>query len=531
VPLLCCACSGAQVIDVHGGSSSLFESQGGAVDIKGGSYEASFGAGTLGPRLLGSASLSKRFNRSTLTFGTEIIPFNLPTDVFDEDHYLTTLGGSIRSTTANTSLLLFGGMMSQNVDGPFFEGVQGRQPAAVFLFDGKLSRSVSVASRMILSNQVTLIESVGWRPAAWAQLAASAGVGAGKAYGAVSAKLKYSMFDLKTAYIQTSNGFRRADGATLLTAEPNRLNAELTVTPNRRFSTTLGHSSYLTPVAGSDADIQSSIDEVEADTTIANTVFSASAFHSTYAGGEDKALVLSSSRTFGPRLHVQGTYLYSSTGHGMSTSATVTNVSETLSPRWTISQTVNSSNGQTTMGFGTSFLSNLATIDADYQTYYIPQHLPSPFEQVLIVNADLNLFGRATLHGGTFVAPDGSVQHTTSANGVFVRQNDGAPTSERNSVGRFVVSGRVIDDHNQPVEGAALLIDAIPVYTDSEGEFRLTERQAHFHSLQVMGKQFLDGGEYLVVSAAHNIRSAPEEAATRTIVVVQRLAQCRTCGP
>jgi hypothetical protein len=513
----------AQVVEVHGGSSTLFDSKGAEIELKANSYEASLGAGTISRNFMGGATVTKRFEGSTLTFGTETIPFNLPTDIFDADHYLTTVGGTMRTTLPNASVLLFGGMMSENFDSPFFQGVRGEQPAAVFLFDGRVAPTVSVASRMILARQITMIESLAWRPTAWAQLAASGGVGAGKGYGAASAAVKYSIFDLKTAYIQTSPGFRRADVDTILTAEPDRLNAILTVTPNRHFSATVGHTAYLMPVAGSDTDTRSSIDQLEANTELKGVGLTGSVFRSTYQGGSNKAFVLSASRTFGPKLHVQGSYLHSDSSQGPPTSSFVTTVSETLTQRWSVSQIVDTANGQSTLGFGTSFLSNLATFSADYETYYLPEHLPSPFEQALILNADVNLTGRAALHGGTFVAPDGSVKHTVAANGTFVRNGTAVPANERNPMDRYIVIGRVVDELNRPVEGAALLIDRVPVYTDSDGNFILREHQPRYHLLQLLGKQFLEGGEYMLVNGTHSVRSTLPDDAVMTIIVVQRI--------
>jgi hypothetical protein len=523
--LICAHLLHAQVVEVHGGSSTLFDSKGGEIEIKANSYDASLGAGTIGSHFMGGAAVTKRFEGSTLTFGTETIPFNLPTDIFDASHYLTTAGGSLRKSLPNASVLLFGGMISENFDSPFFEGTHGEQPAAIFLFDGRIAPTVSVASRMIVARQITMIEGIAWKPTGWAQLAASGGVGAGKSYGAVSAKIKYSVFDFKTAYIQASPGFRRANIDTILTAEPDRFNASLTFSPNRRFSATVGHSQYLMPVPGSDTDTRSSIDQLEANTEMRGVGLTGSIFRSTFQGGANKAFVLSASRAIGPRVHMQGSYLHSDSSHGPATTSLVTAVSETITPRWSISQIVNTSNGQSTLGFGTSILSNRATFSADYETYYLPEHLPSPFEQALIINADLNVFNRATLHGGTFVAPDGSVKHTVAANGIFARDTNALPANERNPLDRFVILGRVVDELNRPVEGAALLIDRVPVYTDSEGNFILREHQPRYHALVVLNREFLGGGEYMVVNASHNIRSTLPDEATITVIVVQRLGR------
>lgn len=523
--LSCGTTLSAQVFELRAGDSSLLESQGASVNIRSGSYDASFGAGKIGPKYLGSASVIKRFTKSTLTLGTATVPFNLPTDVFDEDHYLTVLGASIQRALPTSSMFLFGGMISENVEGPYFQATIGEQPAAIFLYDGQLSPTLSSSSRMIVSKQVTAIEGLAWRPKEWVRMAASGGIGSGNGYGAFSAKVTHSWFDFKTEYVAANGGFRRANVDTILTAEPDRLNARLTLRPAPHLTIVAGHSNYIVPVAGSSSETRSSIDQVEGNTEFKGTSMAASLFHSTYEGGVNDAGVLSASRNLRSNVHVQTSYLYSKT-HGQPKTATlVTNISETLSPRWTISQILNSSAGQSTVGFGASFISNVSTISADYETYYLPGHLPSAFEQLLIVNADLNLFGRATLKGGTFVAPNGSLQHTLSAEGVVVRGNRPPQLSERNLMGKYVLSGRVLDEHDQPVEGAALLIDNLAVYTDSDGNFTLRERQSHFHTLAVLNDKFLDGGKYRVTNAPTHIRSSAS-ADFKTVIKVAKTRAC-----
>ncbi len=515
----------AQVFELRAGDSSLLQTQGASVDVRSGSYDASFGAGKIGPRYMGSASATKRFQRSTVTLGTAIVPFNLPTDVFEEDHYLEVLGAGYRRTVPASSFYLFGGMMSQNIEGAYFQATSGQQPAGIFLYDGQVSPTVSLSSRLILARQITAIEGIAWRPRDWVRVAASAGMGSGKGYGALSGKVTHSWFDFKTEYVAANGGFRRSDVDTVLTAEPDRLNVRLTVRPNSRTTITAGQSNYLVPVAGSPVETRSSIDQIEGNTEFSGTSVSGSIFHSSYNGGKNNAAIFSANRNLRPNVHVQTSYLFSKTDGQPKTATLVTNLSETLSPRWTVSQIVNSSGGQSTVGFGASFISNLSTISADYETYYLPGHLPSAFEQLLILNADLNLFGRATLKGGTFVAPNGSLQHTISAQGVVVRGAQAPALSERNLMGKYVISGRVLDELDEPVEGAALLIDKVAVYTDSEGNFTLRERQPRFHTLQVLNDKFLYGGTYHVFNPPAHVRSS-SSADYKTII---RVAKAKAC--
>lgn len=81
-----------------------------------------------------------------------------------------------------------------------------------------------------------------------------------------------------------------------------------------------------------------------------------------------------------------------------------------------------------------------------------------------------------------------------------------------------------MDIKGQPVEGAALLIGSIPVFTDSDGRFFLRERKPHIHSLQVLADKFLNGGSYEVESAPASVKATKNAAEPETVIVVKRIA-------
>jgi hypothetical protein len=205
-------------------------------------------------------------------------------------------------------------------------------------------------------------------------------------------------------------------------------------------------------------------------------------------------------------------------------------VQETLTPRWTISQMVNTSEGRSTFGFGGSFLSNFATVSADYQTYYVAANTEAPFEQALILNAQIHLFGRLTVDGGTFVAPDGRLLYTTDARGTVSRETSGAAGAfQHNPLGNMLLRGRVIDSNGQPVMGAAVLVDQLELYSDSQGYFYVRERKSHQHPLTVLVDQFLDGARYRVVSAPTETRSSANTQPD-AIIVVEKVTSASVRG-
>ena len=94
----------------------------------------------------------------------------------------------------------------------------------------------------------------------------------------------------------------------------------------------------------------------------------------------------------------------------------------------------------------------------------------------MIVDLQIHLFRGVTLHGRSFVAPDGSLSYTADATGIMTREATGGGGSVQHySIGSSLLRGRVMDSKGHPVEGAALLIDSVPVFTDSDGRFFLRE--------------------------------------------------------
>jgi hypothetical protein len=58
-----------QVFEVNGGASSLYQAQGGTLSVRGPSYKASLGAGTVAGRFVGGANFTKVVGPSDLDHG------------------------------------------------------------------------------------------------------------------------------------------------------------------------------------------------------------------------------------------------------------------------------------------------------------------------------------------------------------------------------------------------------------------------------------------------------------------------------
>ena len=439
-----------QVFEVSGGSSSLYQAQGGTVAVHGPSYNASIGAGIVAGKFIGGANLTKVIGRSTYIFGDDYIRFQLPTDIFDTSHYLVAQGAGVKTTLDNTKIFAFAGATSTEFNSPLFEGARAENPAGIVFLSRRLAPGLEASSKMVFSRQTTAIQSLQWQPAEKLKLAVSGGIGANQPYGAASLDFSRPWIDLKAAYIEAGSQFHRVAVETPLLSEPDRENVVVTVKPAKFLSFSGGRQNYLTPLDNSQQNVRSTVNQVSGSLEVARTGFTASFYHSTYLGNSNNATAFTAGRDLFSRVHATASYLESRPNNAPKTRSFIATFSESLSPRWNVTEVVNRSQGQTTVSFGGGFLSNPVSISAEYQTYYVPQRNASPFEQALILDVQLHLFRGIALHGATFVAPDGSLRYTADAHALLVRDGiingrSEENTLERAAIGTMLLRGRVVD--------------------------------------------------------------------------------------
>jgi hypothetical protein len=294
--------------------------------------------------------------------------------------------------------------------------------------------------------------------------------------------------------------------------------------PFKYFSVSGGRQNFLTPLSvSSPMNVNSSIDQGTATLDIKGVGLQASLYHSTYLGNSNNSDAYSVGRDLTHRVHATASYLESRPDDAPKTRSFIANFSELLTPRWNLTEVMTRSHGQTSVSFGGGFLSNLVSASAEYETYYVPQRNSSPFVQAMIVDLQIRLFRGFSLHGGSFVAPDGKLRYTADASGIMTREfASGGGSLQRYSIGSSVVRGRVVDTKGQPVDGAALLIDKAAIFTDSDGRFFFREPKPHTHTLQVLTEKFLNGGGYEVESAPSSVTATRDAQRPEILIVVKQ---------
>jgi len=520
----------AQVFELNGGASSLYDAQGATLTARGPSFDASLGAGLVDGKFVGGANLTKKIGDTTYVAGSDYIHFSLPTDIFDSSAYLVALGAGATTRLDNTDIFVFAGATSSDFNSPFVDGVRAESPSGILFLKRRLAPNLELSSNMVFSSLFTAIQSVQWKPAEKTHLAVSAGVGANQPYASASFDFLRPWIDLKAAYIDAGSQFSRVAVDAPLFSEPTRENAVVTVHPMKYFSVSGGRQNFLSPVDNSTQTVRSTVNSLAGNAFIQGTSISASFYHSTYLGNWNNATAYTAGRSLFSRVRTTASYLESRPNDAAKTRVFSSNITETLNPRLDVTELITRSQGQTTVSFGGGFLSNIASVSAQYQTYYVPERNKAPFEQALIMDVQLHLIHGVTLHGATFVAPDGSLRYTGDEQTVVARQGSwgapsGEPTLARGAIGSSLLRGSVIDAGGHPVSGAAIMIDKLLVYTNDDGVFFVTEGRPRTHIVKVLPDQFLNGSSWRVVSAPPEIRSSADNNAPPTTIVVERAVQ------
>ena len=514
----------AQVFEVGGGNSSLYQAGGGSVTIHAPNYDFSIGAGTVDGHLLEGARMIKATPHGTYIFGDDRIDFRLPTDIFDTSHYLLARGAGFSGVRHDIDIVAFAGATSLDYSSPFFNGAKMTDPAGVLFIKKKLSPALELYSDTVGATKLTHIDALKWTPAPKTEASVAAGVGSNQPFAAASIHMERRRFDLKAAYIEAGQQFHRITVPSPLLAEPDRENILITVVPTNFLTLSGSHQNYLVPQYPNPTNVRSSIDQGSASLHFWRTQLNGTVYHSTYdpvpfAKESNHAAAFSLDRDMTHRLHLNAYYLASKPKGSRSTESFIGTVTETLTSHIAVNESLTYSGGHTNANFGGEFISNVLSFNASYETFYVPANNSQPFEQVLLLDVKFKVLGRLLLHGATFVDPTGHLRYTADANTVF-SHTMAASHAEPVSLGKYVLHGCVLDSDGAAVEGAAVLIDEKPVYTDSTGCFYMRESKQRTHKLTVVLSEFLIGGNWQITSMPTTITSSTEENSPEATVVV-----------
>ena len=514
--------SPAQVIQLSGGSSSLMETQGGSVQVDSENMHSTFGLGWHDGLRTGFLAEST-FDGTKVSLGDEIIPFVLPTDVFDTSYYLWGRGIGLRRAIGDGDALIFAGYTSESLNTPFLNTASPDDPVAAFFYRHPLGEKFKFSSYNLVSGRLTTIQSLEWMPIHDLTFAASSGVGYQEPYGAISARLHRNKIDVWASESESTDSFRRIRLVSPLMTEQKGANARVEYRPWTNVGLSLSRQDLLAPLPDG-GSLEARVDGVNGWFSLAGVRVNNSLFHSDGPSGATDASLSSLERSFANRLDIRLEYFHSRSDLSGSFEGLTSTFRERINAHLSVSQSVFSQGSQHTVSFGGQFVSNALEVSLDYQTIFVPFVLPgqSPFRQVLSLNFRGKVWKDMDLHAATNYTPLGQTRYTAYVTNELYSDGSGLVAAGRSagrSIPPYLVRGVVLDERNQPVFGAALIVDRDQVFTDSDGTFVSRKKKAGEYNLRVDLASFLFPDEYVIVSAPAKVLAAQPSAHEETVVV------------
>lgn len=515
-----------QVFELKGGSSTLYDAHGGTLQMYGENYSARASVGFFDHFRAGFSFLTQ-FHGYKMDVGDQNIPFSLPTDLFNHSYYFLGRGASAERRFGKDRLFVYGGMTSTGYFAPYLNVATPNSVAALAFYDHEFSPSVHFYSYNILSTRQTSIQAISWTPAKNLHLAASGGMGSNQPYGAVTAEYDRTWIKVLAGYIQSGRAFQRIRVDNPLLSETDRENIRVELSPRSWLHLSYDRENYVSPDQKG-LFPRARVNGYGGFVSAAGFVMHGELYDSSTDAGNSRAIAGGVRRNFFNWLDVSEDYFHSTQARGAATHALVTTVREKVSRRITLSQFVNSGNGQTTISYGGNFFSNHFSFGAEYQTVYLPlaAGAQSPFKQILVANIRLLLPRSIELNGMTDVSPTGKVRYTGYFS-AFAYRGLGVAVPGAPAIGPGmhpnVVRGRVVDDKGEPVRGAAVRVQGEIAFTNLEGEFLVRRKHAEECSFEVALNDFMVAGRYEVLHAPNKVKAAREETATPQEVVIKRL--------
>jgi hypothetical protein len=517
--------SAGQVIQLSGGSSTLMETQGGSVQVDSENVHGSFGLGWHDGLRTGFLAESN-FNGTKLSLGDNIIPFVLPTDIFDTSYYMWGRGVGLRRELGGGDALFFAGYTSESLNTPFLNTAIPDDPVVAFFYRHPLGEKFKFSSYDLVSGRLTSIQSLEWTPVEDLSFAVSAGIGYQQPYGAVSARLHRKKVDVWASEIQSTDSFRRIRLVSPLMTEQKGANARAEYRPWTNVGASVSRQDLLAPLADG-TSLEARVDGVSGWFSVAGVRVNNSLFHSDGPSGPSNASLSSVERSFANRLDVRLEYFHSRSDAGGSFEGLTSTFRERINSHLSVSQSVFLQGSQHTVSFGGEFVSNALEVAVDYQTIFVPFVLPgqSPFRQVLSLNFRGRIWRDMDIHAATNYTPLGQTRYTAYVTNELYSDGSGLVAPGK-AAGRalppYLIRGVVRDEQKQPVFGAAVTVNRQQVFTDTDGVFVMREKKGGEYGFVVDLSNFLFPGAYQVVSAPAKVLASPENSPDAPIVVTLR---------
>jgi len=515
----------AQYISVEAGASNLMPAQGGSISFEGPKFSSYLGAGNFGGIFGLGTYVKTTIGSHQVTLGDQPILFDLPTDIFGTNHYFLTRGMGVTAKTGKANLFIFAGGTAVARGAQFFQTAKMDSRAGMLFMDVPLSPKLHLYSKMVISRKLTSVEALDWHPRKWLQTGVAAGVGSNEPYFAATSDVERNWLSLKAGYISAGDQFRRVTAPSVYASELDRENILAVMKFSSGAVLTLGHQNFLQPQSADPSApyLRASVNQAQGSFDAAQFRLGAGIFQSHSAVASNLAGNLSVARRITNSIDFGASYFRTLSGQIPPVSSLSTSIRETLSPKLSLLQIVNYSEGRTNVLFGGSYVTNRFTVSVDYQTLYMP-FLVNPFSQGISISLRVRLFRSLQVNAQTFRSGDGHLRYTASGDTLLTTKFRAAGSNGEDSFKhlRYTVRGHVQDQTGGPIEGAAIRIGEQLVFTSEDGKFFVRRNKAGNLTLEVVLTEFLNSTPFHLVLAPSSVRVFPEALAPDIEIVLER---------
>ncbi len=417
-----------QLFETKAGSSSLLGTYGGTLAFDDGKHQGSVGVGWHdGPRY--GLSFSTSVDGFALGLGDQMIPFVLPTDLFNPSSYFLGRGVSLTRRAEEGQAFLFAGATSQGIAAPFVRLASAESAAGAVFWNRALNQNVSIFTFNVISRELTSIHGISWKVRNDLWFAVSGGAGNHEPYGAASLEYKTSWLHFRASYTDASAAFRRVRVQFPVLSESFRENLSAELHPLKNFGFVFSHQNIVVPVPGSQNGATARVDGVSAWTAVSGFRIHATFNHSVTPKGGIYAVFAGAQRTIGRRFEASTDYLHGAPSIGKSTSNILVTLRERISQRLKLSQSVSLGPGQRNASLGVDCTSQKIDAGIGYATVFVPFFVPGQpaFRQLLFVHLRVQLPHDTEIFVDTNVTPLGQVRYTASVDTVAYHAADQVP--------------------------------------------------------------------------------------------------------
>ena len=512
----------AQVFELQGGGSSLYQGYGGALNVWGEGFEGNVGLGYL-DGLRFSVFLKQLIGRDTLRIGNDAIPVRFATDVFGSSQSILAQGVGLRRGTKRSFISAFVGASASATPAPFVNALRMDKAIGVIQAERALSPAVRLTTHALFSSRQTVLQGIRWESSSGLEAGATGGIGGSEPYGAVSAAMKREKLDVRASYVSMGERFRRTGVPSPAQSESDRENVLITVRPGEGFAFGVGRQHFRQDSTLPGLPDRATLNQIFGSARLLGTNLGAGIFDSRTTGAQSVSSYMTASRDVSRWLQTD-LYLLRIWSPAPARSTTpVVRLREFITPRVSLLQVITRMNERTSVSFGGAFMSGLTSLGIDYHVVHTPYRPTQPFVQTVALNVRLPL-GDYRLNAASFVTADGRVNYTGSASTFFYAGDilSGARPVEI-KFERFIVEGTVVDESGTPVDGAAIEIGGALVFTDSRGRFFVRRPTSRDVSVRVVLDEFLATGRFEVVSVPASASPRTERQSAPMRIVVRRV--------